>query len=142
MAQAYREICAGVMPWVAIGNFTNEWFEYARDQREQLIAESPVLPETLTAEQWSWAVFCAASVEWLCSRYEVACPVWVSNPAYTLAEPWYSFDMPGAYKPRVREHLIQTAPESFRRRNIYCGDRVFANKYEFAERYQAHLHSQ
>ncbi len=136
MAQAYRDICAGEMPWVAIGNFTNEWFDYARDQRGELIAESLVLPEAPTAEQWRWAVFCAASVEWLCSRYEVVCPAWASNPTYTLAEPWYGFDMPGAYKPPVREHLIQTTPEPFRRRNIYCGNRVFANKYEFADHYK------
>ena len=51
IAQAYRTICAGELPWVAIGNFTNEWFDYARDQREQLIAESLVLPETPTVEQ-------------------------------------------------------------------------------------------
>ena len=82
------------------------------------------------------AAFGAASVEWLCRRYGVPCPSWVYNPAYSLPEPW--FDSPGAHKPRVRERLLQQTPEPFARRNVYCGNRIFANKYEFAEQYQRH----
>lgn len=37
MAETYRGICAGEMPWVALGNVTNEWLDYAQDQRERLI---------------------------------------------------------------------------------------------------------
>ena len=80
------------------------------------------------------AAFCAASVEWLCQRYNVPCPSWVDNPTYKLAEPW--FDSPGAHKPEVRTRLIQKTPEPFTRRNIFCGDRMFANKYELAEQHR------
>ncbi|HEX3640810.1 MAG TPA: hypothetical protein VHV10_05930, partial [Ktedonobacteraceae bacterium] len=73
------------------------------------------------------------SVEYLCERYGVPCPSWVHNSAYRLPEPW--FDAPMAHKPEVRERLIQQTPEPFTRRNIYCGNRMFNNKWELAEQY-------
>ncbi len=77
---------------------------------------------------YKWAVFCAASVEYLCEQYNLSCPDWVNNSTYTLAEPWY--DSPGAEKPIVREMLKQKTPSAWTKRNIYCGDRVFWNKDE------------
>ncbi len=137
MALTYQVICQGEKPWVALGNFMNEWFDYAKDQRAQLIADPLTLPETPSTDALRWAAFCAASVEWLCGRYGVPCPSWVHNSAYSLPEPW--FDSPGAHRPQVRERLLHQTPEPFTRRNVYCGNRMFANKYEFAEQYQSHL---
>lgn len=134
MALTYHEICQGEQPWVALGNFMNDWFDYAKDQRAELVATPISLPEPLNQETFRWAVFCTASVEYLCECYGVPCPFWVHNPAYCLPEPW--FDAPMAYKPQVREYLVQQTPEPFTRRNIYCGNRMFANKYEFAEQYR------
>lgn len=131
MALTYAEICQGETPWVALGNFMNDWFEDAKDQREQLVIEPIVLPPQPTPEQRRWAAFCAASVEWLCERYHVPCPPWPSDPAYTLAEPW--FDDPHADWPDVHEWLLHDTPEPFRRRNVYSGDRLFEHKSEFAE---------
>lgn len=131
MAVTYQEICQGETPWVALGNFMNDWFDYARDKRIQLVADPISLPESLNTDIQRWAAFCAASVEWLSERYNIPCPTWVHNPAYILAEPW--FDSPGAHKPQVRKWLIEETPEPFTRRNIFCGNRMFANKYELAE---------
>jgi hypothetical protein len=131
MALTYAEICQGETPWVALGNFMNDWFDDAKDRREQLVVEPIVLPPQPTKEMLRWAAFCAASVEWLCERYSVPSPGWVSDPAYTLVEPW--FDDPCADQPEVREWLLHDSPEPFRRRNVYCGDRLFENKYEFVE---------
>lgn len=136
MAMTYQAICQGERPWVALGNFMNEWFDYAKAQRAQLIADPLSLTQEPGIDTIHWAAFCAASVEWLCGRYEVVCPSWVYNSAYSLPEPW--FDSPGAHKPQVRERLLQQTPEPFSRRNVYCGNRIFANKYEFAEQYQQH----
>jgi hypothetical protein len=134
MALTYQEICQGERPWVALGNFMNDWFDYAKDQREQLVADPIFLPEMADTEALRWAAFCTASVEWLCQHYGVSCPSWVRTASYCLPEPW--FDAPQAHKPQVRERLIQQTPEPFTRRNIYCGNRMFANKYEFAEQYR------
>jgi len=134
MALTYQAICQGERPWVALGNCMNEWFDYAIDRRAHLIADPLTLPEEPSIDALHWAAFCAASVEWLCARYEVSCPAWVNPSAYSLPEPW--FDSPGAHKPQVRERLIQQTPEPFARRHVYCGNRMFANKYEFVQHYQ------
>ncbi len=134
MAISYREICEGEQPWVALGNFMNDWFEYEKDRRAELVAEPLSLPSSLTPDMLRWATFCAASVEWLCDRYAVPCPSWVCDPIYHLPEPW--FDAPYPNKPVVRTMLLQTTPEPFTRRNIFCGNRMFANKYELAEQHR------
>ncbi|HAT46190.1 MAG TPA: hypothetical protein DCS90_13900 [Ktedonobacter sp.] len=71
MAATYQDICQEEQPWVALGNFMNDWF-----------------------------------------------------------------DAPLAHKPEVRTYLIERTPEPFTRRNIYCGNRMFANTYELAEQYR------
>jgi hypothetical protein len=134
MALTYQEISQGERPWTALGNFMNDWFDYAKDQRVRLVAEPINQPISSSVDMMRWAAFCAASVEWLCDRYQIACPEWVYNTAYTLSEPW--FDSPGAHKPEVRLRLIQETPEPFTRRNIYCGNRMFANKWEAAEQFR------
>ena len=131
MALTYAEICKGEDPWVALGNFMNDWFDYAKDRRSELVAAPLAIPEKYTEKQLRWALFGAASVEYLCARYNVACPSWVYDPLYTrLPEPW--FDAPMAHTPEVRAYLVERTPEPFARRNIYCGNRIFANKYELA----------
>ena len=134
MALTFQEICQGEAPWVALGNFMNDWFDHAKDRRAQLVANPISMPTSSGSDILRWAAFCAASVEWLCKQYEITCPEWVENPTYFLSEPW--FDSPAAHKPQVRERLLRQTPEPFTRRNIYCGNRMFKNKYEFAERYR------
>ena len=38
MAATFQDICQGEEPWVALGNFLNEWFDYAKDRRDELVA--------------------------------------------------------------------------------------------------------
>jgi hypothetical protein len=127
---SYREILAGEDPWIALGNFMNDFFGNYPDRRTELVREPLQVPTYVTPEEHRWTVFCAATVEHLCQKYELACPAWVHNPAYSLAEPWY-YAM-GAHKPHVRARLERETPEPFARRNIYCGNRMFVNKYELA----------
>src|SRR5215469_2270793 len=125
---------SGENTWVALGNFMNEWFDYARNHCQQIVADPLALPEMPDTYTLRLAAFCVASVEWLCEQYGVSCPSWVHIDAYCLPEP--QFDSPGAHKPQVRERLRQQIPEPFTRRNIFCGNRMFANKYEFTQHYQ------
>jgi hypothetical protein len=130
MARAYEEICTGEEPWVALGNFINEWFMYAIDRRAELVAEAPVERPNPTPEEHRWACFIAASVEYLCQEYAVPCPNWVHEHPdhYRLKEPWY--DTP-YLNDEIRIWLEETTPEPFKRRNIYCGDRLYEDKREF-----------
>jgi hypothetical protein len=130
---SYQEICEGEDPWLPLGNFMNDFFGNFTDLRLELVREALQEPAEVKPELHQWAVFCAATVEYLCSRYEIPCPDWVNDSAYdALLEPWF-FSPMAAHKPHVRERLMRETAEPFSRRNIFCGNRVFANKYEAAE---------
>lgn len=66
MAWAYQQICAGEAPWTALGNFTNAWYDYAKDIRVALVSELLGKPEADTEHIRHWGAFCAAS--WRCSQ--------------------------------------------------------------------------
>jgi len=122
MKLSFEQICQKERPWTALGNFMNHWYSYHMDERERLISEP--LPENYPPEFHKWAVFCAASVEWFAHTYDVPCPEWVRNSSYMLAEPWF-------FETGTPEKLRQTTPVEFASRNIFCGERVYANKWEF-----------
>src|SRR5215469_9718472 len=65
MSIAFRQICAGEREWTALGNFMNYWYAYAKDRRAELIADPLSVYDETSLYQHRWAVFCAASVEWL-----------------------------------------------------------------------------
>lgn len=132
LKRAYQAICEGKGPWVALGNFMNNFFGDHPDQRMMLLQEPIEIPEEPTMEQRRWALFCAASVEYLSEKYGLTPPTWPSDPAYErLAEPWYM--SPFAHRQPVRNRLERESPEPFKKRNIFCDDRIYANKYEIAE---------
>jgi hypothetical protein len=133
MKQAYQDIREGNEPWVALGDFSHDWYgNYPETaQRIALVAEPVEIPaESDPVELRQWAAFCAASVEYLCLEASIAVPSWVYNPLYTLSKEETFYTSPLAYKQRVRERLEQEAPEPFRKRNVFCDKRVYANKYE------------
>ncbi len=131
MSIAFRQICEGEREWTALGNFMNYWYAYAKDRREELIGDQlPVYDET-PPYQHRWATFCAASVVWFCNTYQVPCPAWAHDPKYTLDEPWFFHEQES-----IRSELLTTTPEEFTRRNIFCGDRCYANKWEFIENFR------
>jgi hypothetical protein len=134
MKETYQEIAQGERPWNALGDFMNYFFCYASDRREDLIKDPIEEPADITPELHQWAVFCAASVEYLSQKYDLPCPNWVKKSSYVLREPW--FKGLGAQKLHVQERLKRETPEPFTKRNIFCGDRIFANKYELAAKAQ------
>jgi hypothetical protein len=129
MRMTCQEIFQGERPWTALGDFLNYWYSYAIDRRAELVQEPVQEPENVTPELHQWAVFCAASVEYLCFTYNIPCPEWVDAYA-ALPEPY--FTGLGSTRPHVQDRLRREAPEPFAKRNIYCSPRVFANKYELA----------
>lgn len=128
MRIAFQQICEGKREWTALGNFMNYWYAYAKDRRQELVADPLASYNDQSPHQHQWAVFCAASVEWFCNKYNVPCPSWVHDPKYTLSEPWFFYQ----HEP-VKSRLLKTTPEQFTQRNIFCGDNCFANKWELVE---------
>ncbi len=132
MQCCFENICAGEDPWIPLGKFLHQFFGEYKEVREKLINDPLQLPEQLTLDQFHWAVFCAASVEHLCRKYDLPCPTWALDPRYSLEAPWYLGI--GANLPHVQIKLRTTTPDEFSRRNVFCGDRTFRNKYEYEGR--------
>lgn len=109
------------------GNFANTFFLYYPGERQQLQDPPIRMPENPTREQHGWAAFCAGAAEYLAERYELYLPFWVHDPIYVLPEPWYH---PACEAfPGLRARFEAETPEPFRRRNVFCGDRVFSNPH-------------
>jgi hypothetical protein len=121
VAQTFEAICNNQTPWVAIGNFLNDWWYYAVDDRRSLIDE--LLPSASTCAAQRWAAFCAAMVEYLCTQENISFPEWTVQEQYILQEPWFYYgDLDS------RSWLLATTPAPFKMRNIFIGDRAFVHK--------------
>src|SRR5579859_395922 len=131
MRWAYQQTWAGEDPWTGLGSFSHAWYGYLKDRRAELVREPLEKPENETEYTHRWAAFCAASVEFLCERYNVPCPDWVHDPYYTLETPWWHTRR--ADDPSICEDLVKITPAPFARRNIFCTNRLFQNKYEMYE---------
>lgn len=129
MARAYQQICAGGEPWIALGNFRNAWYDDAKDDRLSLVKDPILEPEFPTSHTRRWGAFCAASVEFLCRCYSVPCPEWVHHPHYILTTPWWPEH---ARNLATRVQLMQSTPVPFVQRHIFCGNRLYQNKYEMS----------
>ncbi len=127
----YSQILIGDDPWLPLGNMMHQWFGRYQDFRTELVREVIDVPESATAEQWRWAIWCAASVEYLCNRAGLACPAWAVDERFKLAEPWYYDDVEGEEE---KAELREETPEEFARRNIFCEANPYRNKYEYQGR--------
>ena len=131
MAYAYQRICQGEDPWTALGDFSNAWYGYAKHIRSDLVKHPLLKPEQETDYTRRWAAFCAASVEYLCGLHHQPCPEWVQDSCYLLDTPWWYTQR--AHDATIREHTRRTTPPPFARRNIFCSNRLYQNKYEIYE---------
>jgi len=127
LATAYQQLAAGEGFRIAMGNFINFFFLYAVDDRQELLDDPIQLPPHPTKEQRDWAAFCAGAAEYLAERYSLVCPAWAHNPAYCMAEPWYT--IPDNDNRELQESFQETTPEAFRKRKVFCSNRVFTNQY-------------
>ena len=127
LAMAYDELASGKEGVrVALGNFMNAFFLYDVESRQRLLDDPIQMPENPTEEQRGWAAFCAGTAEYLASRYDLQCPAWANDAAYRMPEPWY---IVANANQATHEAFQETAPEPFRRRNVFCSDCVFTNPH-------------
>lgn len=118
MAETFDRIRAGTTPWVAIGDFLDDWRRASHEQRPALVAQ-PIAAAGDDAELRRWAALCAGIVEWLCWNDDLPFPGWTSKPEYILPEPWFLY--PGW---RLRAWQLATTPAPFKMRNIFGGDHM------------------
>ncbi len=126
IADVALQIAQGEDPWLVLGCFLHDWWCYAVDVRQDLIAEPVMVATTLEGKRWG--AFCAATVEELCNRTSLPCPTWIQQQHYFLEQPWFYF-------PQIsqRDWLLSTTPEPFKRRNVFVGGSVLDNKYELQQ---------
>lgn len=108
-------------PWVAIGDFLDDWRFTEPPDRPALVQE-PIVPADFSAgdiELRRWAAFCAAMVEWLCWQDGAPFPPWTASDEYRLAEPWFLY--PGDL---LRAWQLTSTPAPFKMRNIFGGDQM------------------
>src|SRR5215475_11441590 len=109
-------------PWVAIGDFLDDWHRSAEDERLALVSMG--IPEVESGSAvFRWAVFCAAIVEWLCLQDHLPIPDWTQNTHLHLPDPWYLY--PGDLE-QMKVWQRETTPASFARRNIFGGDKILS----------------
>ncbi len=106
-------------PWLAIGDFLDDWRFTERSDRPDLVRESIAAVSNDNVELLRWAAFCAAMVEWLCWQDGLPFPAWTSQPNYRLADPWFLY--PGDL---LRAWQLVSTPAPFKMRNIFGGDQM------------------
>jgi hypothetical protein len=128
IARAYQMMENGTNEWVALGIFSHDWFGNHRTRRIELITEPIVIHGPASLHHWRWAVFCVASITYLCKQAEIPAPAWTQDPRYILHDPWFM----GANAEKLwrRAELLIESPPEFQERNIFCSSRIWANKYE------------
>ena len=127
-ARSFADIRAGEDPWIALGKMMHQFFGAYKMFRAELVRDPLEMPNQVSTDLFQWAVFCAASVEYLCHTYHLECPAWAMEERYQLAEPWY-YHL-AADLDEVQHELRETTPEEFARRNVYIGANPYRNKYE------------
>ncbi len=115
--ETFDRICNGESPWVAIGDFLDDWRRSSVEHRYELV-EAPIAPAP-TPEMDRWAAFCAAMVDWLCWQDGLPSPSWVAQESYKLPEPWFLYE-----GKRLRAWQLVATSAPFKMRNIYGGDRI------------------
>ena len=115
-AETLRLITEGVDPWLALGQFLDDWRGEKLAQRPGLVSEP--LPD-VSHGYLRWAALLAAAVDYLCAEEGLPAPPWTSRPEYWLGEPWFLY--PGW---RLRAWQLVETPVPFRMRNIFGGDRI------------------
>jgi hypothetical protein len=108
-------------PWVAIGDFLDDWRFTAPADRLALMQE-PIMSVDVAVDDVElrrWAAFCAAMVEWLCWQDGAPFPSWTRSDEYYLAKPWFRY--PGDL---LRAWQLTSTPTPFKMRNIFGGDQM------------------
>jgi len=108
------------VPWVAVGDFLDDWRRSAKEDRVALVREP--LASVIPPELQQWAAFFAAAVEELCLQDGLPVPEWTLEQQYILPEPWYV----EARTQPLRELQEKTTPDTFKHRNILGGDRMLS----------------
>ncbi len=120
IAEGFQRIKQGENPWVALGDFLDDWRRSQQEDRLSLVVQP--LEDVTTPDELHWAALFAAAVEQLCLLDHIPSPLWPGTSDYYLAEPWY----PEARTENLRRFLAETTPEVFKKHNVFGGDGILS----------------
>ena len=115
---SFHRLKLGESPWVALGDFLDDW--YRSDPADRLELVTRPLEEASTDYERNFATLFAGVIEELCRMEGFAPPSWIMEPRYYLEEPWY----PTARKEAFRRFLEETTPPPLKVRKVFIGDRA------------------
>lgn len=119
IGETYRRICRQPsFPWLAVGDFLDDWRRSALEDRLTLVEDGIIAVESEPSLR-RWAAFCSAMVEWLCWQDHLAFPSWTAGAEFHLNEPWFLY--PGL---ALRPWQLASTPAPFKMRNIFGGDHM------------------
>ena len=112
--QSFERIREGEDPWIAFGDFLDDWRRAESDQIAALIADPIKTNEADPLRRWA-ALFVAA-IDWLCYILDedMAPPDWIADEVYVLPEPWFVIEHKA-----MRAWQLEQSPAPFRMRRIY-----------------------
>ena len=118
---SFDRVRRGEDPWLAFGDFLDDWRRAEPDQRALLAAEP--IQTTEQDPNRRWAALFAAAVDWLCWTTEpkVETPTWLADQVYVLPTPWFVVE--GA---ALRTWQLVESPTPFRMRRIFTDSSVVA----------------
>ncbi len=116
--QTFDRMLKGEEPYVARGDFLDDWRRRATPEQRLLMAREPVAA-TDSPELVRWASYLAAAVEALCLETATPVPPWVGEDRFFLTEPWFLHPYW-----KLRPWVLATTPGPFRRRNIFGGENM------------------
>lgn len=117
-SESFRRILAGENPWVAFGDFLDDWRRSDYEDRLELVAQP--LEKASTLDEERWAALLAGAIEQLCIQEGHSVPAWIKESRYYLQEPWY----PSARKEEFRRLVAEVTPEVFKQRKVFVTDKV------------------
>ncbi len=121
VSQSFDRVRRGEDPWIALGDFLDDWQRAEPDQRPLLVADP--IPTTEDDPQRRWAALFAAAVDWLCWTAEprVETPGWLADDIYVLPVPWFVVESTA-----LRTWQLVESPTPFRMRRIFTDASIVA----------------
>ena len=121
VSRSFDRIRGGEDPWIAFGDFLDDWRRAEPDQRMRMVREP--IATTAGDPNRRWAALFTATIDWLCWTAEPRMdgPAWLADPIYVLPTPWFV-----AEGTTLHDWQLVESPAPFRMRGIYTDANVVA----------------
>ncbi len=121
LVHEFGRVAGGEDPWLALGDFLDDWRRAEDDQRELMIATQIELGSSVEEQVRRWAALFVGIADWLCWQNEpqLAPPDWLYDDSFRLADPW--FVEPGE---RMQIWQLVHSPTPLRMRNVFVDPSV------------------